>query len=96
MTVGAWNTPSTRQVTTINPADGGWVSPALAPAAPVVLGSLVALVAVNVAAALVLNADGTRHPATVASVLVAVIIVLGGPLLLATARRRAVRTSAAA
>jgi len=63
--------------------------------APVVLGSLVALVAVNVAAALVLNADGTRHPATAAAVLVAVIIVLGGPLLLATARRRAARTSAA-
>jgi hypothetical protein len=63
--------------------------------AAVVLAGLVVLVGVTIAAALVLNADGARHPAAAAAVLVAVIIVLGGPLLLATARRRAVRTGAA-
>lgn len=45
----------------------------------------------SVATALALDADGARHPATASSVLVAVAIVLGGPLLLATVRRRAVR-----
>src|SRR5262249_40842821 len=63
--------------------------------APVVLGGLVVLVGVTLAAALVLNADGTRHPATAAAVLVAAMIVLGGPLLLATARRRAAQTGVA-
>jgi hypothetical protein len=62
--------------------------------APVVLGGLVALVALDVAAALALNADGTRHPSIAAAVLVAVVIVLGGPLLLAAARRRAARAGA--
>lgn len=60
-----------------------------------VLGSLVALVAITIAAALILNADDARHPATGAAVLAAVILVLGGPLLLAAARSRAVRTGAA-
>lgn len=60
-----------------------------------VLGSLVALVGVTIAAALILNADDARHPVTGAAVLAAVMLVLGGPLLLAVARRRAVRTGAA-
>ncbi|BFU43820.1 hypothetical protein [Krasilnikovia sp. MM14-A1004] len=60
-----------------------------------VLGSLVALVGITVGAALALNADGARHPATWAAVLAAVTLVLGGPLLLATARRRAVRSGTA-
>ncbi|MEU6256994.1 hypothetical protein [Streptomyces sp. NPDC047043] len=60
-----------------------------------VLGSLVALVGVTVAAALILNADDARHPVTGAAVLAAVMLVLGGPLLLAAARRHAVRTGAA-
>jgi hypothetical protein len=38
--------------------------------------------------------DGADHPATVASLLVAAIILLGGPLLLATARERAARSTA--
>lgn len=59
-----------------------------------VLGSLVALVGVTIAAALILSADGARHPVTGAAVLAAVMLVLGGPLLLAAARRRAVRTGA--
>jgi hypothetical protein len=59
-----------------------------------VLGSLVALVGVTIAAALILNADGARHPVTGAAVLAAVMLVLGGPLLPAAARHRAVRTGA--
>jgi hypothetical protein len=57
-----------------------------------VLAGLVVMVGVTVAAALVLNADGARHPSIEAAVLVAVAIVLGGPLLLQTFRRRAART----
>jgi len=53
-----------------------------------VLGGLVALAGLTVAAAFAAHADGARHPATMASVLVAVILVLGGPRLLAEARRR--------
>lgn len=60
-----------------------------------VLGSLVALTGVTIAAAFALNADDARHPATGAAVLAAVTLALGGPLLLAAARRRAVRTGAA-
>jgi hypothetical protein len=58
-------------------------------AAPLVLGSLVALVGVTIAAALAANADGARHPATAASVLVAVAILLGGPRLMDAIRRHA-------
>jgi hypothetical protein len=61
-----------------------------------VLGGLVALVAVTVGAALLLNADGARHPSIEAAVLVAVVIVLGGPLLLDTFRRRAARAGRSA
>jgi hypothetical protein len=60
-----------------------------AAAAPFVLGGLVALAALTVAAALAVRADGARHPVTVASVLVATMIVLGGPRLLAGLRARA-------
>jgi hypothetical protein len=63
--------------------------------AAMVLGGLVALVGVTVAVALVLDADGARHPAIAAGVFVAVVVVLGGPLLVASARRRAVGTGAA-
>jgi hypothetical protein len=62
----------------------------------VVLGGLVAMVGVTVGAALLLNADGARHPSIEAAVLVAVAIVLGGPLLLQTFRRRAARTGPSA
>jgi hypothetical protein len=54
---------------------------------------LVALAVLTIAASLAAGADGARHPVTMASVLVAVIIVLGGPRLLAYARRRLARRS---
>jgi hypothetical protein len=57
--------------------------------ARMVILAVVALAGVTVAAALAAGADGARHPVTMASVLVAVIIVLGGPRLLAIIRRRA-------
>jgi hypothetical protein len=54
-----------------------------------VLAGLIALAGVTVAAALAAQADGARHPVTIASIFVALIIVLGGPRLLAEVRRRA-------
>jgi hypothetical protein len=56
-----------------------------------VLCGLVALAGVTIAAAFAANADGAHDPATIASILVAVILVLGGPRLLEVARRRLVR-----
>ncbi len=57
--------------------------------ARMVILAVVALAGVTVAAAVAAGADGARHPVTMASVLVAVMIVLGGPRLLALIRRRA-------
>jgi hypothetical protein len=57
--------------------------------AGLVIAGLVVLAGVTVAGALAASADGARHPVTMASVLVAVIIVLGGPRLLGLVRRRA-------
>ncbi len=57
----------------------------------VVLGSLVGLGALTTAAGLLAGSDGARHPATMASVLVAVIILLGGPRLMAAVRASAER-----
>ena len=73
------------------------VRAALAPPhiARIVIGALVALGALTVGLALLAQADGADHPVTIASVLVALIIVLGGPLLLSTARQRAVRSAVA-
>ena len=59
-----------------------------------VLGGLIILAGVTVAGAVAISADGAQHPVTITSIFVAVIIVLGGPRLLATVRRRAVRSSA--
>ena len=56
---------------------------------------LVGLGAVTVAAALLAYADGARHPATIASILVAVAILLGGPRLMAEIRTNAIRRAAA-
>jgi hypothetical protein len=56
--------------------------------AKLVLTGLVALAGLTIAASLVAGADGARHPVTMASVLVAVILVLGGPRLLVYARHR--------
>jgi hypothetical protein len=63
--------------------------------ARIVIGGLVALGALTVALSLLAQADGADHPTTIASVIVAVIVLLGGPLLLSEARKRAARTSPA-
>ena len=55
------------------------------------LAGLVAMAAVTVMVALAADAVGAEHPATIASVVVAAIILVGGPRLVSTARRRAVR-----
>ena len=57
--------------------------------ARLVIGSVAALGLLTVAAALAASADGARHPVTMASLLVAVIILLGGPRLAAIRRRAA-------
>lgn len=64
--------------------------------ARIVIGGLIALAGVTVAGALAVEADGARHPVTIASVFVALLIVLGGPRLLATIRRRTAQRAAAA
>lgn len=53
---------------------------------------LVALVALTIAFALVLDADGAAHPAILASVLPAAIIVTAGPALVRWSARRGDRT----
>ena len=45
----------------------------------IVFGFLIALAGVTVAAGFAAYADGAEHPGTIASVLVAVMILLGGP-----------------
>ena len=55
----------------------------------IVFGFLIALAGVTVAAGFAAYADGAEHPATIASVLVAVIILLGGPRVMAAIRARA-------
>lgn len=50
----------------------------------VVIGMLFALVAVTIAAAVALHADGARHPGIAAAVFVAAIVGLGGPEILRT------------
>jgi len=59
-----------------------------------VLGGLIILAGITVAGAVAISADGAQHPVTITSIFVAVVIVLGGPRLLAAVRRRAVRSSA--
>jgi hypothetical protein len=60
----------------------------------IVFGFLIALAGVTVAAAFAAYADGAEHPATMASVLVAVMILLGGPRVMAAIRARAPRLAA--
>ena len=55
----------------------------------VLVGLLVGLAAVTVGLALLAEADGAGHPVTIASVVVAVAIVCGGPAVMAAIRRRA-------
>jgi hypothetical protein len=57
---------------------------------------MIALAVVTVIGALLAQADHAEHPITVASIPVAVAIVLGGPALMAILRRRAARTPVAA
>lgn len=61
--------------------------------ARLVIGAVAALALVTIAGALAASADGAGHPVTIASTFVAVIIVLGGPQLLAYIRRRAALTA---
>jgi hypothetical protein len=58
-----------------------------------VFGGIIALAGVTIAGALAAQADGARHPVTIASLFVAVLIVLGGPRLLEIVRRRAARAA---
>jgi FtsH-binding integral membrane protein len=53
-----------------------------------VFTGMIALVAVTLGVALVLDADGAGHPSIIAAAFVAVIIVIGGPRLTAAVRRR--------
>jgi hypothetical protein len=55
----------------------------------IVFGFLIALAGLTVAAGFAAYADGAEHPATMASVLVAAIILLGGPRVMAAIRTRA-------
>jgi FtsH-binding integral membrane protein len=57
----------------------------------VVFGFLVALAGVTVAAAFAVYADGAGHPATIASIFVAALILLGGPRVMAAIRDHARR-----
>ncbi len=45
----------------------------------------------TVALAFAANADGARHPVTIASIVVGVAVICGGPGLMAAVRRRADR-----
>ena len=62
--------------------------------ARLVLGGVITLGFLTVGGSLALNADGARHPVTITSVFVGVIIVLGGPRLLAAVRHRVARNPA--
>jgi hypothetical protein len=55
----------------------------------IVFGFLIALAGVTTAAGFAVHADGAEHPGTMASVLVAVLILLGGPRLMAAIRTTA-------
>jgi hypothetical protein len=60
----------------------------------VVLAGLIILAGATMAGALAASADGSRHPVTTASIGVALLVLFGGPRLMAALRRRAVRSSA--
>jgi hypothetical protein len=59
----------------------------------IVFGFLIALAGVTVVAGFAAYADGAEHPGTIASVLVAVMILLGGPRVMAAIRTRARRAA---
>jgi hypothetical protein len=60
-----------------------------------VISFLVVMTIVTVAFALIANADGARHSALLASVVVAALVLIGGPRLMDTVRRRAEQRLAA-
>jgi hypothetical protein len=57
-----------------------------------VIGFLMVMTIVTVARALIANADGARHAALLASVVVAALVLIGGPSLMAMVRHRAERS----
>jgi hypothetical protein len=57
-----------------------------------VIGFLLVLVAATVGVALVINALGTPQPALIASIVVAIAVLVGGPQLMRFVRRRAEET----
>ena len=61
----------------------------------VVIGFLLALVGVTVAVALLLEADGAGHPSIWASIVVAILLLLGGPRVMAWIRDEATRRAEA-
>jgi hypothetical protein len=63
--------------------------------AALVIGFLLTLVALTVAVALVLDADGAEHAATIAGVFVGVVILLAGPRVMEAIRANAIRRAAA-
>jgi hypothetical protein len=58
-----------------------------------IIGLLIAMAGVTVGFALWLHADGARHPATWASVIVAALLLAAGPALMGAIRRRADRVA---
>jgi hypothetical protein len=60
-----------------------------------VLAFLIVMTVVTVGFALIAHSDGARHPALLASVVVATLVLLGGPNLMASIRRRAERLEVA-
>ena len=58
----------------------------------IVIGFLVFMTAATVAIAILFNADGARHPAALAGGVVALIVFVGGPALMAVLRQRAERS----
>ena len=60
-----------------------------------VIGFLLAMVGATVGLALVADADGARHPSTMASVVVAILVVSCGPALMAAVRRQLERRTVA-
>jgi hypothetical protein len=61
----------------------------------IVLGALIGLAAITVAGAVAFEADGARHPVTAASVVVGVVVVIGGDRLMGYIRRVASRPAGA-
>jgi hypothetical protein len=55
----------------------------------IVIGFLIVMTTLTVALALILQADGARNPTMLASVVVAALVLAGGPGLMAIVRRRA-------